>query len=208
MAVARFVNHTDTLDDLGFPAVWDAKRFIKVLEFRKKRGEQVFTGAYLITSNGHKGSKIEHIANRVLTPLWEDRNKLRPFFGEELQHYAEKLQPYQGLGGFMIGQIIADLKYAQLHTAPDWDTWAISGPGSRRGMNRVIGKPLNFHMKEDEWHARLIDLRRAVNKTIGGHMRGVHAQDLQNCLCEFDKYERVRLGEGRPRSLYPGLPGE
>ena len=33
----------------------------------------------------------------------------------------------------------------------------------------------------------------------------IHAQDLQNCLCEFDKYERVRLNEGRPRSNYPGL---
>ena len=33
----------------------------------------------------------------------------------------------------------------------------------------------------------------------------IHAQALQNCLCEFDKYERVRLGEGRPRNNYPGI---
>ncbi len=32
---------------------------------------------------------------------------------------------------------------------------------------------------------------------IGLH--GLHAQDLQNCLCEFDKWMRVRLGEGKPK---------
>jgi hypothetical protein len=26
--------------------------------------------------------------------------------------------------------------------------------------------------------------------------------DIQFQLCEFDKYERVRLGEGRPKSKY------
>jgi hypothetical protein len=34
------------------------------------------------------------------------------------------------------------------------------------------------------------------------------AQDLQNCLCELDKYERVRLGEGKPkRRFVPKLLG-
>jgi hypothetical protein len=31
-----------------------------------------------------------------------------------------------------------------------------------------------------------------------------HLQDVQNCLCEFDKYERVKYGQGKPRSSYPG----
>jgi len=28
------------------------------------------------------------------------------------------------------------------------------------------------------------------------------AHDLQNCACEFDKYMRVKLGEGEPKQLY------
>jgi hypothetical protein len=27
-------------------------------------------------------------------------------------------------------------------------------------------------------------------------------RDIEHSLCEFDKYERVRLGQGRPRSKY------
>jgi hypothetical protein len=30
----------------------------------------------------------------------------------------------------------------------------------------------------------------------------LHAQDLQNCLCEFDKMERARLGEGKPKRRF------
>jgi hypothetical protein len=27
-------------------------------------------------------------------------------------------------------------------------------------------------------------------------------RDIEHCLCEFDKYERVRLGQGKPRAQY------
>ena len=27
-------------------------------------------------------------------------------------------------------------------------------------------------------------------------------REIEHCLCEFDKYERTRLGQGRPRSFY------
>jgi hypothetical protein len=33
----------------------------------------------------------------------------------------------------------------------------------------------------------------------GGRLCG---QDLQNCLCEMDKFERVRLGEGKPKRRF------
>jgi hypothetical protein len=34
------------------------------------------------------------------------------------------------------------------------------------------------------------------------------ASDLRSCLCEFDKYERGRLGEGKPkRRFVPKLLG-
>jgi hypothetical protein len=42
-------------------------------------------------------------------------------------------------------------------------------------------------------------LQEAVNKKLP---EPLHAQDLQNCLCEFDKYERARLGQGVPKQIY------
>jgi hypothetical protein len=32
-------------------------------------------------------------------------------------------------------------------------------------------------------------------------------REVEHTLCEFDKYERARLGEGRPKQLYDGWGG-
>lgn len=48
-------------------------------------------------------------------------------------------------------------------------------------------------------------LRLEVNTTRMFLDKKLCAQDIQNCLCEFDKYERVRLGEGAPKQRYPGV---
>lgn len=50
-------------------------------------------------------------------------------------------------------------------------------------------------------HGRIIQV---IREERGHSLKWLDAQDLQNCLCEFDKYERVRMGQGRPRSRYPG----
>ena len=85
----------------------------------------------------------------------------------------------------------------------DFHTFAASGPGSKRGLNRVMGRRTESHWPEREFREVLAILRNRVNKKLlwwAGHP--ITAQDLQNCLCEFDKYERARLGEGRPKQKY------
>jgi hypothetical protein len=107
------------------------------------------------------------------------------------------LTQFDGLGSFIAAQIIADLKYMPpLDKAKDWHTFASSGPGSRRGLNRVCGRAVNESWTEDKWRAALTALQEKIKPLE------MHAQDLQNCLCEFDKYERVRLGEGEPKQIY------
>jgi hypothetical protein len=32
--------------------------------------------------------------------------------------------------------------------------------------------------------------------------RALSCSDVQFCLCEYDKYERTRLGEGKPKNKY------
>ena len=90
---------------------------------------------------------------------------------------------------------MADLKYAQLKNATDWDSFAVPGPGSERGLNRVLGRPVNAPWTVKGWIEELEKLRPQIRMKI-------HAQDIQNCLCELDKHERVRLGEGRVRPYH------
>jgi len=205
-AVARWVNWPDTLAAIGYPVPWNKKKFIGALTKRREMGEKVWTGAYMIGTQGNAMDKPLFIAEGVLEPLWQQRKELRPRKGDTLDSFSRRIIAVKNQGRFMVGQIVADAKYQDpiLKEAPDWDTWAVSGPGSRRGLNRIVGRDKDKGWDERAWLATLSDLRVSVNDLLPPWMERLHAQDLQNCLCEFDKYERVRLGEGRPRSLYPG----
>ncbi len=207
MVVARFVNWPDTLAEIGYPVPWNPDRFIEAVDGRMRREEKAWTGAYMIRAQpGYPGTKAEYLAKEVFAPLWEDRRKLRIVQHGTLAEAYVRLMPYRDMGSFMVGQVIADLKYTpRLRKAEDWWTWATPGPGSKRGLNRVVGRDVKSKWTDSDWFACLTELRREISPMMKeAGLRKLHAQDLQNCLCEFDKLERVRHGEGKPRSKYPG----
>ena len=207
MVVARLVNWWPTLEFVGFPLPWDPKRFISKMDKRKAAGEKVFTGAYMVRADAVvEGSKAAYLAHYVLQPMWDARANLRPKFGDSLDEFHKRLMGHRDMGSFMAAQVVADIKYdAQgvLAYAPDWATWAASGPGSRRGLARLTDRKLNYSWKEAEWRVYFANLYLEITPMIRAEgLPAVTGQDLQNCLCEFDKYERVRNGEGTPRSKY------
>lgn len=204
MVIARLVNWPATLAELRDPdAHWYAKEFIDGLHDRRARGEKVFGGAYIVSTNGHAMDKAEYLAAHVLGPLWQHREAVCAQGGDSLASFHERLSGFNGMGSFMAAQVVADMKYVfPLSRASDWWEFAASGPGSRRGLNRLIGREISTPWREADWHSTLLQCRERVLAAAPGlHL---HAQDFQNCLCEFDKYERTRLGEGRPRATYPG----
>lgn len=207
--VARLVNWWPTLEAVGYPVPWRPERFKQALHDRKEAGQKVFTGAYMVRADPHAdGSKGAYLADKVLTPIWEARRQLRPRRGDTLDAFHHRLMSMRDMGSFMAAQVVADAKYVDpaLMNASDWLTWAASGPGSRRGLNRVLGRPVNTAWTEDSWRLLFMELWQRMFPLV--QMEGlpdITGQDLQNCLCEWDKYERVRLGEGLPRSLYVPL---
>jgi hypothetical protein len=58
--------------------------------------------------------------------------------------------------------------------------------------------------------AKWRDGHRKLHKTISPDLERIgiklDAQDLQNCLCEFDKYLRFKNGESTPKRLYGPKP--
>jgi hypothetical protein len=221
MIVARLFNWPPTLDILGFPnfnsdksnvanfADWKDRARHKLKYLRDERKEKVFTGAYLVSTNGVKMDKIDYILDHVLTPIWErglSPSQIQNTWSDaplRLEEYWNHLLQFDGLGSFMAGQVIADLKFAfDLENAPDWYTWAPLGPGSIRGLNRLYGRPVDKSLRQDKG---LLEIRE-VQKLIEDQLEwDIPAHNVQNCLCEFDKYLRVKNNEGRPRSLYPGV---
>ena len=151
----RQINWPDTARELGFPEEWNPRRFVSVLERRAKRGIQNFNGAYMIRSlrNG-AGTKPRSIAYDVLNPVWKgywflnDRQRLVEFAPEGvvlagLQSAHDWLTQFPGWGGFMAYEAITDMRWTRyLSNAPDINTWANPGPGAKRGLNRLYGRPV------------------------------------------------------------------
>ena len=206
MVVARLLNRPESLERLGYAVPWKRDRFVHMIHDAKSVGIPSFSGAYMISTHGMKADKAEFLADRVLTPLWENRKYIRPRKGDTLAKFHARLTEHFGMGSFLGAQVVADMKYVKpLMGAVDYWTWASSGPGSRRGLNRIVGRPTSKSWREEDWLNVLQQLQNKVEVPL--LKRGVprlHAQDLQNCLCEFDKYERVRLNEGRMKQRYNG----
>lgn len=211
--VARLVNWWPSLEPIGYPArPWSPAKFVKVLDARRSAGQKVFTGAYMVRADAViGGTKAAYLAEFVLTPLWQARKQVAPRAGDTLDSFHQRLMGFRDMGSFMAAQVVADAKYFDPHllAAPDWGSWAASGPGSRRGLNRVLGKPVDNPWSEENWRLDFSEVLRIITPVLNEryNLPTVTGQDLQNCLCEFDKYERVRLGQGSPRSKYqpPGV---
>lgn len=116
------------------------------------------------------------------------------------------LQGLEGLGSFLAAQVVADLKNTvghPLYTASDRDTFVAHGPGSIRGLswfwNGATITPSNFL-------TYFMAAREYVNENWNETLMGppIDNQDLQSCLCEFDKYMRVSTNAGKSKRGYPG----
>ena len=210
MVLARWVNEPGTLVEYEkcnrkFP-LWNRAALVAAVGHRRLEDQRVFNPAYMITTAGRKQDKVEYLCDK-LDLLWKRRHNMRPTSEDTLNSWHMLLSGFDGLGSFLAGQVVADMRYVDpLRQASDWQTFACSGPGSRRGLARVMGKHPHYAWKEDEWRGVHYKLQVRVSQMLRRHRIALHGQDLQNVCCEWDKYERIRLGEGRARQRYNGDP--
>jgi hypothetical protein len=114
----------------------------------------------------------------------------------------------------MAYEVVTDLRHTRyLNEAPDIYSWANAGPGAIRGLNRLHGRDLGAKPKPEATNQEMFRLMLELNdwdepgfnQTFGepddANPR-FEMRDIEHCLCEHDKYQRVMLGEGKMRSKY------
>jgi hypothetical protein len=199
MAVARQINWPDTLQEIGFPEHWNPERVKAIMQGRMDRKEKVYTGAYMLTGT-LGGTKVEQTIDKILTPLYEAPPEILPY---SLEETWKKYLPYPGFSGFMAYEVVTDLRYTKyLEDADDIMTWANAGPGAKRGLNRIHGRPLEQTIKPNQLTSEMLELLDLASTYAGSFLPTLEMREIEHCLCEYDKYERVRLGEGRPRAKF------
>jgi len=194
---------------------WDPKHTKSIIENRLKNKSKTFTGAYIITNQGIKAPKSEVVVDNFLKPIWENKKALEKTATEHLslQKMHQELSKHRGWGGggFMSYEVVTDLNYTSvLEKATDKMEWANAGPGAVRGLNRIHNRKLEKALKQDQCNIEMRDLllfgkensyiKSVVLKNI--NINDIDMRTIEHSLCEWDKYERVRLGQGRPRSKY------
>lgn len=207
---SRFINWPPTLEQINFITSHSPSWLENVLANIAKRGK-IWGGAYVITTHGIPMGKAAYLCHNVLAgaaqalqgPLLQ---ALRPVGAASCNAAHKALQRLEGLGSFLAAQVVADLKNTPghpLYEAFDKKTFVAHGPGSIRGLawfwDGASVTPTNFgkyfgacrNWVDENW-----------NQTLMGDP--IDNQDLQNSLCEFDKYCRVSTGVGRSKRNYPG----
>jgi hypothetical protein len=212
MAVcARWVNWPPTIkeliDERAWPNLWfNAEHFGKVIDARVNRGEKAWTGAYMIHSlSDPTMQKGMWLSTKCIQPLYEQRERFKAFFKSENKSVERAMALFDGcfnFGSFMAGQVVNDWVLANLlKDATDLYTFAPIGPGSMRGMNRLHDRGLEKPMKQAQFTEELQELKETLNIELPWSSTIMTAHDLQNCLCEIDKYMRLENG-GSVRAKY------
>lgn len=207
VALARFINKPESLSLVhryifeirGGPAWGQIKNELR----QAQRNGPIFNGAYMVRGNDGQ-DKISSVVDFYIGSLVKADIQID---GTSMKTTHERINQVYGFGSFMAGQVVADLRWAISGTWRDKNDWAPLGPGSMRGLNRLYGFPPKASHKRGEFEEMLsltIKNLRTASELHNDLTKRLEAMDYQNCMCEYDKYNRVLNGEGRPKSLYPG----
>jgi len=202
VAIARFINLPKTLkqieSDIFKTNYINYEKLVEKIRNIKKKQGVIFNAAYVVRGNDG-ADKIESVIIANVKPL----QTKRVFIDTSSMYYTWKeLCNCFGFGSFMAGQVTADLRHALTGEWKDKLSWAPEGPGSQRGLQRLKKQPINAinrHWLKDFRSIILNGLALNLPQEITGRLE---AHDYQNCLCEFDKYERMLHGQGRPKQKY------
>lgn len=220
--MARMINRPETLHAIsgGKPfKSFDYEHALREMYGIKDSGSVVFTNAYII--NGASGGpKIEQVLGAIRDCADAMRNSptgTRFIDGTSMQITANNLHALRGVGSFIAGQVVADLRHVLGDVREGWwrdrMTWAPSGPGSSRGMKYLLGLATPADMAgrgSDLSEKQFLPALRELIKVAKNHPkvglifdeRGLEAHDIQNTLCETSKFIRVSYGVGRAKNGY------
>ena len=186
-----------------------------------KRGPYV-TGAYIISSppglpkldgvlrviEGFASKKCER--NHCGFMDWEC--VARRLIAEPGKHTLKAvwtwLREFPYVGPFHAYEITSDLSHTDLLSgAPDVMTWANPGPGAKRGLSHTFGRDHRASASREQLIQEMRDLLE-MSRDKRYWPQGDEnwpkwtMREPEHGACEWWKYEKVRLGLGRPRGVY------
>ena len=186
---------------------WHPWKCINALRGR----EPVVTGAYMVKTPKDM-SKLDGVVQCIQLAFNEGiPTRVALQAGSlEAAHTMFMDAPY--VGAFVAYELVTDLRHTRvLRDAHDINTWASPGPGAARGLDRLCGHPLGTRRYALPSHRAnmLLEMQQLlamskVEKMWPQSWPVWELREVEHTLCEYDKYERLRLGEGKVKGRYKG----
>ncbi len=218
----RLVGRQETHIFIGFQSLshFDVVSLESKLKFfRDELGKPPFTGAYTVCAYYNMGSrdKVENVC-RILSNLqsnFEDiYRQLRRCTSSKSAYLV--LRSARGFGNFLAYQVLVDLLYPLRandgrSTLPfSLDDWAMAGPGARRGLSALFKsgtridelRAMKWLRDNQELEFNRLSLNFPYLQNSSGQPIRICLANIQNCLCEFYKYIKIKTGTGRARRRF------
>lgn len=182
------------------------------------------TGAYIIQTRGAgKGlSKLDGVIKLVHNVAtgsrpFDEESEMRDWESVahlclnnpreiHLEHVWRWLTQFPSMGPFMAQEVVMDLRHTHLlNCAPDINSWGHAGPGAARGLNRIRGRELEQKVPAEQ---QLKEMQKLLMLAWSNHhfwpreWPRWELHEVEFWLCEFDKYERARLNQGKPKQVF------
>lgn len=205
----RLFNWPQTYDTLMFGmSKWNRAKAVTLIDNMKKEGKQIFTGAYIVPSAGRKDPK-HWMMCEVLDQIHKERGELAEAIekANSMEATTKILQQYHSVGPFIAYEIACDLRHTKvLVNANDTMSWANPGPGAQRGIHRLITGQFRWKGPRPDYQEAMRALLAMAPRRLKKHVKECgwpfEMREIEHSLCEFDKYMRVKMKQGKPRSRY------
>lgn len=210
LLACRLINRNENIRRIAPVLREDGWNFTRI----KKRLEGVkplIGSAYMIVTPAGF-NKLDGI-NEIIKPVKE---KLLDYVGS-IKPNSTPMQDVWGwftqfpfIGPFIAYEVVLDIRRTPLlGNPPDRNVWAAVGPGSARGAGWVLeGRPI-FNYTNKTTHSSVILVMQALllesiicSKFWPAEFPGLEMEDVENLLCEFDKYCRTIYDGKRPKQKY------
>jgi hypothetical protein len=203
----RFALHEESHAEMGWRELhgFDGIAYGRELGALRKvwsaEGRSVYHGAYYINNYGNRpipkheaiGLMADAIAEALREDLYLGRRLELPESREEWLTAALELT---GFGDFIANQVLADLVYDGHVELPE-DGHVLLGTGARRGLRLVAGEEEDSKALDDAALYEILDALWGTQPEPTARAPHLTRMNLQNCCCEWGKYERSRRTGGR-----------
>ena len=218
----RLIGRSETHATLGFQSLasFEAALLEAALkDIRDVQKKSPFTAAYMVSGYVQMGSrdKVENVSRLFgkLHSTFDDFYARLQACSDSAQVYAV-LHTASGFGNFLSYQVLVDLLYP-LKAYDDHpllpyshDDWASAGPGAKRGIAVLLKEDIKAnqlavmhwlrHNQRSEFERLGLNfpyLQDAQNQPLE-----ISLANIQNCLCEYHKYVKIKEGTGRGRRKF------